>query len=456
MARSLRVAAGFVLSLFVLLSGPIAAQDQGPEPAPVAAVRAELDGLYEDISTSLAPGQIRTRLSRSFTENGIEFSQRYLDSWSTLLEDRWGQYELFFSTQSEVLTDWALALSDGAVGEDAAQTALEQALDRVRVVAEAMPDWQRDDVVRLTDRAAWTDLAQEVGCCDALYYYALDEADNVWAASASPDPLAIAALQLVPTPDIPGFPESDPAGSAYTWLAARAQGLEQLGEGDAAERHALLVEAELLVRLFGLPDGAELPRGLNLIAVEESLAARPVAPLLRLAALTERGRLRDSLLTRASERLQAQAAFFDTLPPVEGPVVVPTPAGVPVAQDEAVSAAPAQAGRFVDPAEGAAVATAASPAPQALHAPNVVADAPATVLPRLPAGNSTVEDGLEQLIASLGSENVDSAALMQFADAAETLEANLSPGDTLGMLRGLGTLPEAPATNFRTMQATGN
>ncbi|WP_071675144.1 hypothetical protein [Nioella nitratireducens] len=418
--------------MLIVLSGPVAAQTPETEPAAVAAVRAELAGLSERISPSLAPARIRVRLSHSFSVHDIAFSERYLDNWSTLLQDRWSQYDLFYATQAEVLNDWSLAVATGAVTQTEAETVLSQALERVQTVAAAMPGWQDDDVSRLTDRAAWTDMAQEVGCCDALYYHALDEADSVWAASDSPDPSAIAALQLVPTPNIPGLPDSHPAASAYSWLAARAQGLEQQGDGAAADRRALVVEAELLVRLFGLPDGVTLPVGLDRIASEECLSAQPVAPLLRLAALTEQGPLRDQLMTRAQNRLEAQAAFLETQSHASVAAVAPM-----ILAEDMVGPGAAEGGENAPPT-----------APDMA----ITADVPPASQPSAVAAANTPE----ALIGHLSSGNLDSGALMRLADAAEAFEAGFAPGDTLGLLRSLGTLPEAPATNFRTMQATGN
>ena len=292
----------------LLLVLPFAARAQ--EESLIASYRSEITGLREATAPTPAIGEVRGRLSRAFIDNDIAFSRRYLDNWSQLLLDRWAQYDVFFATQLDTLTNWDHALITGTVTPDIAEAALSPAMDQMRLIAAQMPDWLDDDTARMADRAFWTDLAQEIGCCDPLYYQALAEANGVWGVALSPDPVAIAALQIVPAVPVGDIPIVSPADRAYAWLAARAEGLAADGAASPARRRALLVEARLLEDLFGLPSNMELEQSLTALVTREGFAAQPVAPLIRMAALTEAGPLRQILLDHAAARLDSRAAYL--------------------------------------------------------------------------------------------------------------------------------------------------
>jgi hypothetical protein len=294
-----------VLILALLLALPFAARAQ--EDALVAGYRAELTALREEAASTPALGIVRGQLSRAFIENDIVFSRRYLDNWSQLLQDRWAQHDTFFATQLLTLTAWDTALTEGTVTRQEAETALAPAMDQVAVIAGHIPEWLEDDIARMTERAFWTDLAQEIGCCEALYYHALSEADAVWGVALSPDPAAIAALQIIPAVPSPDSPDMTTGDLAFAWLASRAEGLMADGAASPARRRALLIEAHLLEELFGLPGDATLELSLTTLATREGFAAQPVAPLIRMAALTEPGPLRDLLLGHAAARLDSRA-----------------------------------------------------------------------------------------------------------------------------------------------------
>ncbi|MGI3184967.1 hypothetical protein [Nioella aestuarii] len=294
-----------ILLIAILLALPLAARAQ--EDSLIADYRAEITELRDVASSSSALGIVRGQLSRAFIENDIVFSRRYLDNWSQLLQDRWAQHDTFFATQLLTLSDWDQAVVEGRVTRDEAETALAPALAQIEVVAGHIPAWLDDDVARMVERALWTDLAQDIGCCDPLYYHALSEADAVWGVALSPDPAAIAALQIIPAVPSADTPDATTAELAFAWLASRAEGLMADGAASPARRRALLIEANLLEELFGLPADLPLERSLATLAAREGFAAQPVAPLIRMAALTEPGPLRDLLLGHAAARLDSRA-----------------------------------------------------------------------------------------------------------------------------------------------------
>lgn len=294
-----------VLLIAILLALPFAARAQ--EDALISGYRADLTEMRETAAPTPAIGIVRGQLSRAFIENDIVFSRRYLDNWSQLLQDRWAQHDTFFATQLLTLSDWDQALALGTVTHEEAEAALTPAMTQAGQIAAHIPDWLEDDVARMAERAFWTDLAQEIGCCDPLYYHALSEADAVWGVALSPDPAAIAALQILPAVPDPNRPDVTTGDLAFAWLAARAEGLMADGAASPARRRALLVEAHLLEELFGLPGDAPLERSLTTLATREGFAAQPVAPLIRMAALTEPGPLRDLLLGHAAARLDSRA-----------------------------------------------------------------------------------------------------------------------------------------------------
>ena len=418
----------FALALAVLIAAPFALRAQGADG--VSALNAEVVALYEAQSAGHRPAPVRARLAEAFDTAGVGFSRRYIDSWTTILTDRWMQHDAFFATQQISLADWTAAVDAGVVSEAEALEALAPALAAIRTVAARLPEWTEDDVARLVERARWTDLANEVGCCDPLYYHALGEAEAVWSRAASPAPAALAALELVPTVPGPSAPEGSVADRAYDWLAARAQILALDRDAAPADRRALLVEAGLLADLFGLPDETVASGdALAQMTAREGFAAMPTAQLLRLAAITEPGRLHDLLLEEASMRLQARA---DHLRPI-----LAERAEAPGLARRDAEAEQEREAEMADaaPAAGSAVALGTRTiAPSAAPRPA----APAVTSPADSAEQRAVA-AIDQALSVLGTgEALDASALLGLAEAAERADALLQPTDTLELLAGLG------------------
>lgn len=451
MSRFLAFALAFLLAL------PFAARAQ--EDGYAAEMRADILALREELTASVAIGTARARLSRAFIETDIVFSRRYLDTWSTLLHDRWNQHLSFFDTQLTALGNWDQALAAGLVSAEEAEAALTPALERIEVMAETMPLWQEDDTLRLAERAFWTDLAQEIGCCEPLYYHALTEAEEVWSGALSPDPAAIAALELVPMVPLDGMVAVDPADRAYAWLASRAEALAGEEDPDPGARRALLTEARLLESLFGLPGGVALERSLSTMAAREGYASRPVAPLVRLAAITEEPYLRAALLERAAERLRDRATHLglapvglpqeeaalrsmagesdDPAPASEAPAAEPAPS---VASEAGpVPAAPA-APALVPPApEPPAVAPMAVPAPSPVQRPEHVG-----LMAAAREADAEAAEAVAAALAALTGDALDIDALARIAALSEDADDLLDSADALDILQ---RLDDDPVTN---------
>jgi hypothetical protein len=225
-------------------------------------------------------------------------------------------------------------------------------------------------------------------------------------------------------------PEGSVADRAYDWLAARAQILALDRDAAPADRRALLVEAELLADLFGLPDETAASGDvLAQLTAREGFAAMPAAQLFRLAAITEPGRLHDQLLEEASARLQARA---DHLRPIlaelaEAPGLARRDAEAEQEREaEMADAAPA-AGSAVVPGTRT-IASSAAPRPAA----------PAVTSPADSVEQRAVA-AIDQALSVLGTgEALDASALLALAEAAERADALLQPTDTLDLLAGLG------------------
>lgn len=378
-----------------VLALPCAAWAQ--EQALVPVHSAEIAELRAGLSEGPGASPARARLSRAFIDADITFSRRHLDSWSTQLEDRWAQHGLFFDTQLSALANWEQALAAGLVDRDTAEAALAPAMTRIRVLAAAMPSWQEDDVLRLAERAFWTDMAHEIGCCDALYYHALAEADAVWSAAQSPDPAAIAALEIIPMVPTERVTAIDPGARAYDWLATRAETLAATGDIAPAARRALLAEASLLEDLFGPPANQPPDRSLAGLAARESFAARPVAPLFRMAAMTQSRHLRNALLVEALDRLEDRADHLQS--------------GSPEAEAETDSAAQRALGGE-SPAQGS--------------------------LPTVPPADAAdAADRIDAILAGLRDPQLDLAGLIELADMAEATDSVFDGPDALEILQDL-------------------
>lgn len=410
-----------ILLFSILLALPLAARAQ--EDSLIAGYRTDLTALREAAASSPALGIVRGQLSRAFIENDIVFSRRYLDNWSQLLQDRWSQHDTFFATQLLTLSDWDQALAEGTVSPAEAEAALAPAMTQIGVIAGYIPDWLADDTARMVERAFWTDLAQEIGCCDALYYHALSEADAVWGVAQSPDPAAIAALQIIPAVPTPDSPNVTTGELAFAWLASRAEGLMADGAASPARRRALLIEANLLEQLFGLPENVPLERSLATLATREGFAAQPVAPLIRMAAMTEAGPLRDLLLERAAARLDSRAAH---LRPVLRAAA--DAEGVPLNRSVMAAAAPSR--QMMGGSSGAS-------ASGAMSAPNPApAAAPVSVRNSDLEAAELVDEALSALLQS-GSDVGDIGLFINIANMAERADELIGTGTAFDLVESL-------------------
>jgi len=292
----------------------------------------------------------------------------------------------------------------------------------MRLISDQMTDWLDDDTARMSERAFWTDLAQEIGCCDPLYYQALAEANGVWGVALSPDPAAIAALQIVPAVPTEDSRDESPAERAFAWLASRVEGAMDDGAASPARRRALLVEARLLVDLFGLPQDVELEQSLTTLVTREGFAAQPVAPLIRMAALTEPGPLRQILLDRAAARLDSRAEY---LRPV---LRAATEAeGVPLTRSLTATAPTRQMGGTGASNLLAAPADSPSPAPDPVQAR----------LPDVEAA-TLVDDALTAL---LSAGTGDPTLFIGIAEMAERADALISSGTAINLVETLSAEP---------------
>ncbi len=407
-------ALGVVLAFALATAVPVHAQGAAQQ---IADLGDEIAALRDDLAEAAEPGTARARLSRAFIAADITFSRRHLDYWSTRLQDRWTQHVLFFDTQATALDNWSRALANGLVTEAEAGAALSGAMARIRVLADVVPRWRQDDVERMTERAFWTDLAHDIGCCGAPYYLALDEAGAVWSGADSPDPAAIAALEVIPMVPTDQVPTVAPATRAYDWLATRAETLAARDEIAPGARRALLVEASLLEDLFGPPPGRPAAHGLAVLADRTGFAARPVAPLVRMAALTESRHVQVALLTRALDRLNARADHLRPQRAVTGPDGSEPP-------DRSM-------GQGDDrPAREAVAAT-----PQE---PPVARDAgPATLSP----ADARTADRIDAILSGLRDPQLDLAGLVALADLAQEVDATFDASAALDALQQLDDSP---------------
>jgi hypothetical protein len=291
----------FALIGLLLLALPLQVRAQTADP--IVEYRAALAEAEDGLNEEFALARTRGLLQYAFSDADIGFSQRYLDRWSATVFQRWARMRLFFWASDTRLANWQAAVATGEVSALAAEAALAAPMAQVLDLADRIPLWLSDDVARLTERAFWTDLAQSVGCCDALYYQALEEADQVWASSQSPSAATIAGLELLPPVDMPDL---NIAAQAYAGLALQSEALALEGGDTPAARRAILNDAALFADLFADRPASDLAD----LAAREGFAAAPVAPLLALARVTEPGPLRTTLIEQARMRLQARAAFL--------------------------------------------------------------------------------------------------------------------------------------------------
>jgi hypothetical protein len=312
----------------LLLALPLQVRAQGVDR--IAEYRAALAEAEDARNEEFALARTRGLLQTSFRDADIGFSQRYLDRWSATIFQRWARMRLFFGANDARLANWQAAVAAGEVSAAAAEAALAAPMAQVLDLADRIPMWLSDDVIRLTERAFWTDLAQSVGCCDALYYQALEEADQVWASSRSPLAATIAGLELLPPV---GMPDFDTAAQAYAGLALRSEALALEGGDTPAARRTMLNDAALFADLFADRPATDLAD----LAAREGFAAAPVAPLLALARITEPGTLRTTLIEQARMRLEARAAYLDSFYPA---IAADAPApSAPIANQRTTGAA---------------------------------------------------------------------------------------------------------------------
>lgn len=393
-----------ILALIGLLMLALPLQVRADTHDPIATYRADLSAAMDALNEEFSLARSRGQVVRAFGNAEIDFSRRYTDRWSSTVFQHWSRMRLLFFTTDQRLADWQEAVAAGDVSHETAIAALEIPVERTLNVVARIPAWLSDDVTRLTERAFWTDLAHEVGCCDALYYHALDEANLVWSAAESPDPALIAGLQLLPPV---GDVDFDAAALAFAGLTTRADALAALGTDDPVARRLLLNEAALLIDIFGEVAMATYPELVDL-AARETFTTRPVAPLLALATITEPGPLRMAVLTHVRVRLEARAAYLERPAPATGLVNIlsamgtETETGSGYFLSQGPSDDAAIGGLLSDPAADPA------PAPLPVPAPLVVApqaEAAMAVAAALTALEDDSQDGL--IAATRMAQNVD-------------------------------------------------
>lgn len=429
----------------LMLALPLQLRAQTAERIPE--YRAMLSGAEAALNETFAMANARAELQDAFASSGIGFSNRYLDRWSATVFQRWSRMRLFFDEADARLADWQAALDAGEVTEAEAEAALAVPTAQLLEVARRIPEWLDDDVARFAERAFWTDLAQEVGCCDALYYHALAEADQVWASSSSPDAATVAGLDLIPPV---GAPDHDAEAANFAALAARVETLDLEGSDTATQRRVLINDARLLSDLFASPRFGDLAD----LAARESFAARPVAPLLALARITEPGPLRSMLVERARLRLEARAAHLgipanQMIASLEAPVADPESgpaadsgplASLPIGNlgagsyNSGAASATNSISGFNGGLQGTAgvaqsgtgvVATTRSNG-AAAPPPPVIA-APAAVPPPVTTNSDAEAAAVAAALAALSDDS--QAALDDAAEAAETVDDLFEPGD---------------------------
>ena len=441
----------------LMLALPLQLRAQTVERIPE--YRAMLSDAEAALNEDFAMARARAELQDAFDSSGIGFSNRYLDRWSATVFQRWSRMRLFFDEADARLAEWQAALDAGEVSEAEAEAALAVPTAQLLEVARRIPEWLHDDVARLAERAFWTDLAQDVGCCDALYYLALDEADRVWASSASPDAATVAGLDLIPPV---GDADHDAEAANFAALSERVETLDLEGGNTATLRRVLINDALLLADLFGTARFGDLAD----LAAREGFSAQPVAPLLALARITEPGPLRTMLIERARLRLEARAAHLGLEGPDMNPVTdmaannAPEPEpelDLPIADAPAggvtlgIGSSGANSGldAFLGGAQVGSGAVTQSghrrtvaPSTSTATTSTAIIAAPTTAPPPaaapLPDGQiAAVERALEAL------SDDSQAGLAAATEAAEIVDALLEPGD-IRALQGQGAAPPPP------------
>ena len=441
----------------LMLALPLQLRAQTVERIPE--YRAMLSDAEAALNEDFAMARARAELQDAFDSSGIGFSNRYLDRWSATVFQRWSRMRLFFDEADARLAEWQAALDAGEVSEAEAEAALAVPTAQLLEVARRIPEWLHDDVARLAERAFWTDLAQDVGCCDALYYLALDEADRVWASSASPDAATVAGLDLIPPV---GDADHDAEAANFAALSERVETLDLEGGNTATLRRVLINDALLLADLFGTARFGDLAD----LAAREGFSAQPVAPLLALARITEPGPLRTMLIERARLRLEARAAHLGLEGPDMNPVTdmaannAPEPEpelDLPIADapaggvtlgigssgansglDAFLGGAQVGSGAVTQSGHRRTVAPSTSTATTSTAIIAAPTAAPPPAAAPLPDGQiAAVERALEAL------SDDSQAGLAAATEAAEMVDALLEPGD-IRALQGQGAAPPPP------------
>ncbi len=420
----------FLFSLLFALVLPLVAQAQ--TGALMMQLQSELASEQDELTAGFSIAPARAQIARGFENNNVEFSERFLDRWSAEVSARWTGYEVFFTEHLARLDAWQAAIEAGDVSAEEAQDQLRVGLARTAIVAAAMQDWMQSEVQNVIDRAIWTDLAHDIGCCEPLYYHALSEAEIASEVSQSPDPLRLQTLILLPNP--PGAdPEALPLTTreaALTDLTLRAEALEADPGADVAGQAGLLAEAALLTTIFSdrQSDSSQLQE-LQDLAARVGFDARPTAPLLSLAAITEAGPQREFLLNAARERLANRAAYLATLADEEAQTPSRRNA---VSTSQNFEPASNTIGATTGFSIVGTMSSSTVPAPSfpSLAAPVANAPAAAPSVSEDPA-ETAVEEALDQLMAS----DVISPDAVR---AAEQADALLSPQNGLEPLISFG------------------
>lgn len=411
----------FALVGLLMLALPLQVRAQGADP--IAEYRAALSEAEDALNEEFALARTRNLLQSAFGDADIGFSQRYLDRWSATVFQRWARMRLIFAASDTRLANWQAAVEAGEVSVASAEAALEAPMAELLELADRIPLWLHDDITRLTERAFWTDLAQSIGCCEAAYYQALQEADQVAASSQSPSAATVAGLELLPPV---GMPDFDAAALAYAGLALRAGALELEGGDTPVARRELLNDAALFADLFADRPATDLV-DLADLAAREGFAAAPVAPLIALARITEPGPLRRTLMAQARARLEARAAYLGGL---ETPMAADPP--VPAAP----APAPATAGRTTTGGVGVSGNSAGFGAPAAVAQAGAGATSAMTGALQLqlmgPATDTDEDGAVAAALAALGDDS--QTGLSAAADAARAVDDLFMPGDVSAAL----------------------
>ncbi len=432
------------MTLLVLVL-PLSARAQGV--ALIPQLRLELEAQQDELAAGYSQAAARSQIQRLFNQQDIQYSERFIDSWARGLSERWSRYEEFFVAHQDLLDAWQAEVDEGRLSQAEAEAILRPALARTALIATRVLGWLQEDLAQLSDRARWTDLAHEIGCCEPLYYQALAEAETAAMVNGGPSPDAIAALRLLPdVPEADQVVEMPTRRSLMEELAARTDALLYSGEATPAIRAALLDEALMILEIFPRsPADEAVMAQLRSELARESQLVFPAAPLLSLARIVEPGPMRELLVSEAEHRMTEMAALMDSSDEAE---TAPNLALLPMVNMTTQSSNNA-------PSSMDSMAADPAPEPPAAPAPNVnrLATAQAngttaseglivsgimTAAPIIEPAQATPDD--QAITALQGALNIIDQAEPDFGEAsayAATAEGVLAGTDRMGLIAAL-------------------